>query len=472
MRRWAWSGLVLALGACAGSKAPDSAGSATSADEGEDGADDGEDGAGDGDGASDGDGADGEDDGEDDGGDDGGDDGEVLPPGPCGDASYGVFTDPTTLILVTSTGSTGAAGSISDPVPTVAEALAIARSDASRREILVGPGSFSARIALSDGATGGASDAGLHISGCGRSETTLVAADSAQSVVQAVDVSGLRLEAFTLEGGTRGLWLANVTGTVEDIVVEGSLRSGIVFQGSDTGLVGRELKVRDPVVQSWTATDGSTHATGYGITINGVGATGVTLEGVEVTGATGVGILVGGGSTVELDTVAVADMVADSEGLGRGVQLQGGATGSLRELTVSAAIDTALMLVDAYRVEVEDCTLSVTAAADLGSLSTTEFSSTGDALVSARSPASVGPAADFETVVRSCALDSPARAGLVAEGVTLTVTGNTVTAPGHSEGGSALFVQGSAVVNASSTDTTAVPESALPFSPLERQLVE
>ena len=321
----------------------------------------------------------------------------------CADGSWGPNATGSTNALYVSSGATGTTGGADDPVGTVAEAMALATLDT---EIVVGAGSFPAQALFQDEAA----QAGIHIVGCGRGETTITPSDPTTAALFAHDVTGLQFAGFTISGGNRSVWLqGNTEATLTDVVVDAPAGTGIFIYGAVTASLS-DVEVKNP-----TGADDSAYA--YGISVRGeseVNQANVSMEGGGIVAAMPIGFI-GEAAEVTLVDVSISDTLADADGFfGRGLQLQGYSSGAIQGASsFDHNVDAGVFGLDvldfaiAGTTSISDTQAGLTVAVDGSSVST------GDGLVVALSEghdaafsytAAVEAGATFRDNVRNAAV--------------------------------------------------------------------
>ncbi|MFZ5478068.1 MAG: hypothetical protein ACOZNI_14935 [Myxococcota bacterium] len=369
---------------------------------------------------------------------------EVTPP--CADGTWGLISS-TEAVHVRADGDDGADGSASAPVATLARALALVREDGAPRRIAVGPGTYAVALELEGETADHAADDGLALEACGAGEVVFEAADPDASVVTVSRATDVVLAGFTISGGTRALKVwngASVVATALDVT--GAAGAGIVFDGDDCLVDLSEVTVRDTLA---TEIDGV--EVGYGISVN---LATVTMSGGGVWGTTAAGIL-GEGATIELVDVTVADTAATADGYyGRGVQVQEQGTLAASGVTLTGNADAGLFALRAFSTSLDGLTVDATSASAVPDLSGI---TTGDGVVVTQGDAAYDPATFLTALTGSDVADS-ARAGVLFDGVTADVSGNSVAGSGYDVGGVSILCQGGTKMTG--TDAWVVLEDA------------
>lgn len=356
----------------------------------------------------------------------------------CADGTWGNLPDAASAVHVAEDGDDTAAGTAAAPVATLDQALLLTREKGGPRTIFVGPGTWSVNLNLAHSVED-SSDDGLGIYGCGPDETTLEADTRTDPVVKVSQVADFVLDGVTVSGGRRGVWIwQGATATLNDLVVDGSTRTGIIVDGSETFTSASHVTVQNVVAEA----SGSGTDIGYGIAVQ-MGT--LEISDSVVTGATGVGILAHFAS-LSASSVEVTGTQVDRSGyFGRGIQLQELAQGTLTDVTLADNADAAVFALRSLSTVLSGVTITGTAAAALPSTAST--SGTGDGVVISQGDENYDPKL-FVATIDDNSITGSARAGVVLEGVTVSsCTGNTVTGNGYpGDGGAEIIVQDGAVM--------------------------
>jgi len=343
----------------------------------------------------------------------------ALAAAPCAGATWGLISDPAHSIHVAVTGSdTTGDGSESSPYATLAKAHAESREAGVIKKIALHPGAFDGGLVLLKDGPGTSTDDGLSIEGCSAGEVTVKApaGGSGDPVVEIDAADSVLVEGMTLDKGRRTLEVhSGATADISLAAVTGGKRQGIFVDGTTT-----EVRLVDVDV-SGTLTDGGAY--GWGIAVQGGQLT--MLRG-GVSGGTEFGIFADQAALVDLDSVDVADVLANSAGTyGRGIQLQGGTDASVLDGSVTGCVDAGLfasrvasLVIDGIHVD------EPTQGVIPGSSETT-----GDGIVISRAGSAANPS-QFVADLDNIAVDLADRGGIVLDGVTATVDGNSGTGNG------------------------------------------
>lgn len=247
----------------------------------------------------------------------------------------------------------GGNGSLQAPADSLQAGLDLARSNGL------------AWIVLTEGDFGGApftlgaEDAGLQIVGCGDG-----------TVIKAAGTLG-----FDVLGGVSGVSLRELT--IEDARVAVRVRDGA---GSDTPIRLGNVAILDAVRLGIEIVDAGTRAELDGVNIDGVAADPagdvlgygilgssadlVRIDGGSVVGATRAGVCLSA-STFAVEGLMVSDTAPFDGSLGRGFQIQDGATGTLQSVGVFGSSDAGLFVLASGDVAVTGSTFADTQAVDV-----------------------------------------------------------------------------------------------------------
>lgn len=243
---------------------------------------------------------------------------------------------------------------------------------------------------------------GLRIAGwC--SEATVVLAGFDAPAFAAEDVD-LALVDLTVDGGARGVSVVGsvpTAVTLEGVVIRGAGTAGVRVAG-DVDLTGTDLQVEDPIPGS----------AGYARGVSAQAGARVRLASSRVTGAVEVGIFADG-SSVELDDVTVSATEASSSGIGRAVQGQSDSALVLRNVLVDGAAEVGVLALES------DISMEGGEVRD-----TRE----GDAIAVLAAGATEAPLASLTDV----GVTGSGRAGVLVDGLTVTVQGLGVTGATYS----------------------------------------
>jgi len=370
--------------------------------------------------------------------------------GPCAENTWGEITSPPDAIHVRADGSDDGDGSELAPFGTLEAALEATRAAGGGASIAVGPGTFDATLVLVDDSGDGTSDDGLSLEGCGTDETTLQGSSSA-SVIRASGIQDLRIAGLRIEGGRRSLLFQGGTeATLSAVEVQGGRRVGLVVAGSSTlvELDGVELRDTEPEV----LTGGG--SMGYGLSVD---SGTVTMEGGGIWGSTGVGVLAVR-AHVDLREVTIADTLPGADGLlGRGVQLQELAFGSLSGGTLSGNVDAGIFATQAIDLIVDGTLIEATAAGGLPNGEGT----TGDGVVVTQGATRDYDPSEFTATLHGLTISGTDRAAVVLDGVTADLADHDHQDNGLVVAGSSTFTQGGAVITGNVADHTLEADTEL-----------
>ncbi len=358
--------------------------------------------------------------------------------GPCADDGWGAIEQPESAIHVRAEGSDATGdGSQQAPFATLAAAVDAARGRSSDKRIALGPGSFEAGIELWADAGDGATDSGTTVQGCSSAETILSTSDSDATLISISGATEVSVEGLVGRGGTRGIQVyEGAELTLTSVQFAEASEVALLAHGSSTSLT------LDGVAISDTAATGT--GLGYGVVVQS-GAQ-AAVQDLTLTGCRTVGFLVhsGEGSGVSASHADITSLTVDgtrknAEGwLGRGLQVQGNATLALSQGSFSGNHDAGIFVLRSPSVAISDVTVTGTLEGevpDSGEL-------TGDGIVITQGDAS-HPPSDYQAVLEDNQISSSARAGIVLDAVTATLSGNVAT---DAHGATSLYSQGSAVV--------------------------
>ncbi len=351
---------------------------------------------------------------------------------------YGAISTPATAWVVDAAeGDDGAGGDCTAPLATLDEALARAR-DGGPRLIGVLPGEYTAAWDLQVGELAPFQDGDLAVEGWGSSDVTVTAADASAPIVRVTAATGMRFAGLTLVGGTRSLWLqGGAEADLEDLVLQGSTRAGIVIDGPKTLASGSDVTVEALVPE---VVDGTT--IGYGVVIDEGGA---DLTGLTVRDAAGVGVLVygvGSGGPVTLDSLTVSDTApVDGGQLGRGLHVQRfGSLAVTGDSRIEGSADAAVYAFRTQDLQLHDLEIVGVAAGTVP-----DGADSGDGLVVTSDDGIEDvPAANFVANLQGNTVSGFARGGILLETVTATLDGNTAI---DDAGDPSLLAQGDPVLS-------------------------
>jgi len=282
-----------------------------------------------------------------------------------------------------------------------------------------------------------AAESGLTLLGCGPDQTVLTAIDATyqgapagtpeerQSVLEIdAGAQGITIRGLTARGGRSALFVHDGAGSetaihFEDIVVEDSIRAGLLFGGLDSNVRAVDVTV-DGVVPEATGIHG------WGVAVLGGGSVFNEPEGLfefvglEVSGASGAGVVVDHAHAT-FEGSAVRDTASSGGLLGRGFQIQNNSTATLDGVTVTGNTDAGVFLHKPVAVTIRDSEISATQS---GTVPGVPDAITGDGLV-----ASVGSEPDDPPVdpsqrvvtLEGTSFADNGRAGALFEGVTAEI---------------------------------------------------
>jgi len=372
----------------------------------------------------------------------------------CADGGTGDITDPATAVHVWADAPAGGDGTWAHPFATLDEALAVTRARSTDRRVALWPGTYAANARLSREA----GDDDLAVLGCGPDEVVLDALDPASPVLLVTAASNVQISGLCTAGGTRNLQVwSDASARLSHLRSEAGADAGIVIQGRATTATLEDVVVQDPV-----SVDGGS---AYGIAIQ-EGAT-VTMTGGGVWGATAAGILVDDANTVAFSGITVEGTPADADlHHGHGLQVQAD--------TVDVAVENAAFLsnMGAGVFVLQGLTFqmsSSTVDGTSGSLITGSPDTSGDGVVVSRGEGNENPAI-FQASFSGNTVSDSTRAGIVLDGVTATLDGNTLS--GNGEGDDLALAQDDAVVGGFDAFTALGPDAALaldlvPLAPVD-----
>lgn len=382
-------------------------------------------------------------------GEKGGDDTET-PSSPCADGSWGDLASPASAIQVRADGDDSADGSLDAPVATLDAALAISRARSSDKTIFVGPGSYTVTdLTLAEEVGDGTTDHGLTIDACA-DEVTLEAGDPDNPVLRVSAATDVSLARMTLSGGTRTLFIWKAASVfLKKLSVRAGGVAGVVIGGHETLVEGEDVDVEGD--------DDSEAPGGFGI---GISSATVRFTGLRVRKARVAGIFVdsdGRGGDLTLDQVEVEGTTAETDGTyGRGLHVQDAIHVAVTDSSFTDNQDAGVFALQATALTMDGVTVDGVAS---GTVPDSEDSS-GDGIVitSVDDSGDLFDPAGFALSLTSSVISGHTRAGVVVEGVTAEMSGNSVSADGLY----AELAQGDAIVTGS--DTVDIAAEALPLN--------
>lgn len=291
-----------------------------------------------------------------------------------------------------------------------------------------------------------AAQSGITVLGCGPEQTVINAIDAAwqgapagtpeerQSVIEVdAGAQGITIRGLTARGGRSALFVHDGAGSVdpivfEDVVVEDSVRAGLLFGGLDSN-----VRALDVTVDGVTPDGEGQH--GWGVAVLGGGTVFNEPEGVfefvglDVSGATGAGVVVDHAHAT-FEGSSVSDTEASGGVLGRGFQIQNNSSATLDGVTASGNTDAGVFLHKPVEVTIRDSEFSSTVR---GSVPGDPEAITGDGLVASAGSEPDDPpvdAAERRVTIETSSFVDNGRAGVLIEGVT-AVLGPDVTFEGN-----------------------------------------
>lgn len=332
----------------------------------------------------------------------------------CEDGSTGYITEPDGAVHVWADAEAGGDGSWAHPFSDVQSALEAVRDRDEDRRIAIWPGTYTETLGLSSDE----GDDDLVIQGCSPDETVLTAADEDEPVLRITEATGVTVSGLCTDGGTRNIqaW-SDASVTLDHLRITGGAEAGLVIHGNATVATVEEVEVSSPEETG----DGY----GYGIAIQ-QGAT-ATLTGGSVSGATAAGILIDDANEVTLADFTVEGTAAGAEGTyGHGLQVQAETVlVTVEESTFSDNHGAGVFVLQGLTFTMSDSVVSGTLASDITGAGETS----GDGVVVSRGDGNLDPAT-FVADLQDNTISDSARAGLLLDGVTATVSGNAVSGSG------------------------------------------
>ena len=356
--------------------------------------------------------------------------------GPCTDGwgQLAVFLDdPESALHVSPEGSPEGDGSVDAPFDRLESALLHVHDNQLSPSIALWPGEYAATAGVLLSATGqGIDDSGGSVVGCGSGQVTLTGGTEAPAL-DIVQVTDITLAGFTIQGGYRGLVVRGGASIEADgLVIDHATRTGVLIDGSATQATLRDITVRSTVPD----VDDSF---GWGIAVQDAA---VVLENPTVTDMRAVGILVHAGSAT-LSGGTVSGVTPDAQGLfGRGIQLQALSSGTLSGTQISSVHDAGVFAHRSVELSVDGIWVLDTSAG----LTEDGGEASGDGMVVSQADGNNDPA-DFVVEIHDSIFENSARAGLVLDGVTATLSGVTTPNSGLEQEDTSIFIQGEANVS-------------------------
>lgn len=329
---------------------------------------------------------------------------------PCSSGDWGYIAHQDTAVHVSPDGSESGDGSCGDPVSTLEAALAITRERSEDRHIALWPGSYTGTIDITS------ADDGTILQGCSQEDVLVESNDSDESVFCIVGATDVTLEGITSRNGRRDIQVwSNATGIhLANIRIEEAIETGLLIHGNGTEATIENVEVHD------TQTIGG--GFGYGISFQ-EGAT-VTMTGGGAYNSVAVGLLVEDVISAEISGITVEGTEPDADGYyGRGVQFQSDlGTSTLSDSAIRSVYDAGVFVMEHIDVTVDDVTVEEVLASAIPDSDETS----GDGIVITRGDNNRNPA-EFATVVERNTVAGAERAGVVLDGVTTTLSDNTVS---------------------------------------------
>ena len=365
------------------------------------------------------------------------------------------------VVVVDIDADPGGDGTRIAPLQTVDEGLALARASGNRY-LLLAEGTYVGSLLI------GADDVDLAVVGCG-DDTILDAGGGIGIDVDGAD--GVILQDLVITGATVGVRVGGGAGAetaveISGVTVREAVRLGVEIRGEGT-----RATLSDVVVDGVIADADDGDALGYGLLA--WGAADVTGTDLVIRNATRTGVCFSALDAFALDRVTVEATAAFDGLLGRGVQLQGGAAGTVANLTVDGARDAGIFVL-AADVALSDVVVSNTAESDVEGVPDVRA---GAGLV-VTSGDLVEPAdAPFTVSVRASQRVDNARLGVLLEGFGLDVTLEQVviegqiipdeptlpaTAPAFQTGAQVTVIDGEAAVELTGDDVQTFTRDPLP----------
>jgi len=309
-------------------------------------------------------------------------------------------------------------GTRRNPYATVDAALEHLRDDGhnGKSRIAVGPGVFDTSVHLA------ASDPKVEIVGCSAARTTLQAVSPGESVISVDGQKHAWLRGVTVAGGRRALRVRDGGRfDVRGSVIDGSSQVGVLVQGEQS-----RLHLHDTTVTSTQALDDR----GWGVAVIDGGRLEMNRGGVY--DSVGVGIF-GDDADVTLSDVEVIGTQTtgrfDSE-LGRGLHLQNGSSLEINGGLFRDNSDAALFLRDPKSMRINGIVIDITSAGIVIDFPSTGLSGDG-IVVHGGQP----------VTLTDNLITGSARAAILFDGATGTVSGNETDDNGLVIDGTSIFAQ-------------------------------
>jgi hypothetical protein len=348
------------------------------------------------------------------GGDSDTDTASPLTDGPCAQGTWGDI-DPVGAVLIVDPargGDDGNAGTVQEPLATIAEALRRGRATGDAYRVGVGAGEFTVNLGFAGG------EPAATLQGCSPDETTLVAADGAAPVIVATNAD-LSVAGVTVRGGTRGVAAVGGTLVLDDVTVRDNARVGVAVDGTDARISDSRLDDNDAVGGHF----------GWGLVAVG---SRVVIDGGEVDDNHGFGIVGLDGSSLDISGLEVSGTLSDGDGaFGRGIHIQD-SDAVIATSTIAQNVDAGIFALRPLGLLVDHIIIDTTAGGIVG---------TGDDLVITNgldTPATIA----YNATVYASTFTNAARCGIIANGVGVFAARNDTTGNGWADGiGNSIWVQ-------------------------------
>ena len=358
------------------------------------------------------------------------------PPTPCADGGWGAITTWETAVHLSTTGTPDGSGTWADPVSEFDAAVALLRKRTGDRQLAIWPGSYSSGLSL----TADQGDDDTMVQGCSAAEVTLEAEDASAPVLEIAAATGVVLEGISTRGGTRGIQVwSGAEATLNDLIVSEATEVGLIVHGNSVQVSLEGVEIHGG-------------AGGYGVALQ-EGAT-VAMTGGGIYDAATVGMLIDDVAEVTLSGVAIDGTTQDSSGAyGRGLQAQADSgTITVEGSTFSDNQGAGIFAMEVLSLELSGNSISATAASTIPDSATT----TGDGIVFTRGEGNRDPAT-FQGSFDNNVVSDSARAGMVLDGVTCQVSGNSLSGNAVDD----ILAQGPADVTGTDTVTSLGEAEAL-----------
>jgi hypothetical protein len=359
----------------------------------------------------------------------------------CGDGSTGFIEQPELAVHVWADAAEGGDGSWARPFTELSDALEAVRLLDADKRIAVWAGEYSDNLLLSDGD----GDGGTVIQGCGPDETIIDAEDPEAPVIAVSEAQDVELEGLCTRGGTRNIQIwSDATVFMASLRSSDSAEAGVLVHGEATLALIEDLEVDAPIPGD--------AGFGYGLAIQ-EGASAV-VEGGAISGATAVGVFVDDATEISLSDFTVSDTVTDGDGAyGHGLQVQADTV----QVTVEASSFVDNQGAGVFVLQGLDFVMSASSVTGTAAAAIPDsVETTGDGVVISRGEGNISPAT-FAASLEGNTIEGSARAGVLLDGVTASLTSNVLSGNGY--GDDTALAQDSAV--ASGSDAVAELEEPL-----------